>query len=318
MDELAEAELWRGWIPARCFWPEGATEPSLEWCFAGERRLTGVCYDFDVTAFYEDPFHALFRRVESMRELRERLAGTEPDPAGFIFHCSRTGSTLVAQMLAVAEHHTVASEPSFVTPLLRESPSIPVEGRADWFQAALRGFGLHRGPLFVKFGTTAITQLATIRAAFPDTPCIFLYREPIEVLQSLHQTPQPGSILVSHIDAPNAAAAASLHIMLSAALRAARRGEVHLVNYNELPSFVGTELVDLFGIRIDEATHRKMVDRGLKRGKSPSSSFTADGERKRREATPAVAAAADEISDVYAELEAVRAAQRAARDDAGS
>ena len=69
------------------------------------------------------------------------------------------------------------------------------EDRVRWVRgmiAALcqpRGRGHHRA--FIKFTSTNVRCHDIIRAAFPDVPCLFLYRHPVEVLVSFLKDP-PG------------------------------------------------------------------------------------------------------------------------------
>jgi hypothetical protein len=70
------------WLPVRV----AHDDPGVDWChFAGERLAA--------------PFYA-----NTVRRM----------PDGFVFHMSRCGSTLVAQMLAVVPDHVVASEAELV------------------------------------------------------------------------------------------------------------------------------------------------------------------------------------------------------------
>ena len=100
----------------------------------------------------------MFRRQEPLAALLERSANEQPvaQPDGFIFHMSRCGSTLVAQLLATVPGHFVVSEASILESVLKSR----VAGDGPEQQAArLRAVvgAMHRGEgpgesrLFVKF-----------------------------------------------------------------------------------------------------------------------------------------------------------------------
>jgi len=84
----------KGWIPIRFFWVDG--RPMVDWCLFGNQRLTEPFFEGSILRTMEHPFHHAFRRqtpVEALGEWSVESPGIEP--AGFIFHQSRCGSTLI-------------------------------------------------------------------------------------------------------------------------------------------------------------------------------------------------------------------------------
>jgi len=74
-------------------------EPGLrvDWCHLGSVRFTEPFFDQTVNQCFRHPADVLFQPETSMSalgELHERRAGLAP--SGFIFHASRSGSTLVS------------------------------------------------------------------------------------------------------------------------------------------------------------------------------------------------------------------------------
>lgn len=118
-------------------------------------------------------------------------------PTGFIFHSMRCGSTLLANALRTLCDTLVISEP----PPLNELLFWPFrtlrkpEERVRWVRGMIAAFCQPRGRghrrAFIKFTGTNVRCHEIIREAFPDVPCLFLYRHPVDVLVSFMKDP-PG------------------------------------------------------------------------------------------------------------------------------
>jgi hypothetical protein len=130
-----------------------------------------------------------------------------PPVAGFLFNVARCGSTLLANMLDVLPGSVVLKESGTVTMLLRRLVSasseaerldlaelltvtLPLYGRLTGSAATEGSAGDPAGEpstprLFVKPHSSAMVGAETLLELFPDTPAIFLYREPGEVVASM-------------------------------------------------------------------------------------------------------------------------------------
>ncbi|MGH1492136.1 MAG: hypothetical protein ACRBK7_22555 [Acidimicrobiales bacterium] len=121
------------------------------------------------------------------------------EPTGFIFHMARCGSSLVSRALARSPRHLVLSQPtvlrdgiwSLMTGRWAHEPG--TDERSVTMFRNLLGYLLRpRSPLaeaaFIKFFSENVVFLDFVRAAFPETPCLFLHRDPIEVLASVSET----------------------------------------------------------------------------------------------------------------------------------
>ncbi len=109
-------------------------------------------------------------------------------PAGFIFHLSRCGSTLISGCLSELDSTCVFSESPLLTELLLDN-----QLTADELKTSLRTFiNLQtaafpaRPQMIIKWNAWDIFQWELIRALFPQVPAIFLVRDPVEILAS-HQ-----------------------------------------------------------------------------------------------------------------------------------
>jgi hypothetical protein len=240
-------------------------------------------------------------------------------PAGFVFHLSRCGSTLVSQMLAAVERNRVLSEPPALDDVLRLQVRGQVVDEARltaYLCGVMSALGQAEGErerhLFVKWDCWHIHQMAAIRRAFPQTPWVFLYRDPVEVLESQMRKPGmwtvPGALeeaLTGGADWRNGREEYCAR-MLGAICEAAIRERATLVNYSELPLAVG-RLAHFFGVEYTAAEWEAMLAAAGFDAKSPCFAFTADGEEKRRRASGAVVeAAARWIGAAYQELEVLR------------
>lgn len=109
------------------------------------------------------------------------------NPTGFIFHAGRCGSTLLAKAIARSQEHMVFGEGGPHNQIWRvvsgERASAPV-----LFRNLLLHMGRRRLPTYrahiVKFTSFNILQFEIIRAAFPDVPALFLFRQPGQILAS--------------------------------------------------------------------------------------------------------------------------------------
>jgi len=189
-----------GWVPIRLIRQGG--EGWVDWCWLGDARFTEPFFDLTIEAAQRRPFNTLFTHRTPLGELG-RWYDESPGmaPAGFIFHMSRCGSTLISQMLAALPDNVVVSE---AAPLDRIA-------RADWLPEATRAPGLRwmvsalgqrrlgcETRYFIKFDSATAVALPFLRRVFPDVPWTFVIRDPEEVLISHLRDPaaamSPGMI----------------------------------------------------------------------------------------------------------------------------
>ena len=115
-------------------------------------------------------------------------------PSGFIFHPGRSGSTLLAKALARSRENVVFSEAPPHNQVWKTLPASK-DDAVNFYRRLVLAMGRRRLPTyrshFIKFTSYNITQFALIRAAFPDTPALFLFRHPDAVLESSAREVQP-------------------------------------------------------------------------------------------------------------------------------
>jgi hypothetical protein len=311
-----------GWIPWRL--RIAPPEPTVDWCWLGSTPLIQPFFDQTLEDAHRRPFNALFAHSTSIADLltwHRESPGVAP--AGFIFHMSRCGSTLISRMLASMPQNLVLSEPAPLDVLAR-STAIPEPHHADWLRAMLSALAQPRTGqeirCFVKFDAATAIALPLIRRVFPDVPWIFVYREPEEVLISHLRTPASAmargmltDAQLVHANMPEIlemtdaeyAARAIGYLCECAARGLDERGL--LVNYAELPGVAYGAVARHFGLDLSSSEIARMEGIAGYHAKQPRRKFEADGESKRDEVTEeAAAAAARWIRPAYEELERLR------------
>jgi hypothetical protein len=180
MGVTPRAEDLHNWMPIRVYRKEG--EMMVDWCYMGDTRFTGPFFDVTVTAKLQNDFSLLFRHQTPMDFLGEIVEQSPRlNPTGFVFHMSRCGSTLVAQMLAALEENIVISEAPPIDSILGASnvdPTITDEQRIAWLRGMIGAMGRQRSGrergFFIKFDSWNTLDLELIESAFPGVPLIFL------------------------------------------------------------------------------------------------------------------------------------------------
>ena len=312
-----------GWLPVATRWRNGVL--ALRWSYFGEARLRAPFFAMDVRSTVGKPFNRLVRPESAVDRLLHRPhAPALAQPSGLIFHMSRCGSTLVAQMLAACADNVVISEAAPIDDVVRACqvrPGLSEEEQARWLSAIVGALGGPRAGerrLFVKLDCWHTLAFPLFRRAFPDVPWVFLYRDPVEVLVSQRRMPGlqmiPGAlgrpeldgIPPSH-DRPEDYRARVLARICEPVAHQHARGGGLLVNYRDLPQALWTTILPHFGIEPSPEERAAMAKTAKYDAKMPGFEFTPDAAARRHAAEPATrAAAAEWLADIYARLEALR------------
>lgn len=318
----ASADEWSGWIPFGLTARTG--QAVVEWGYMGRERYTDPFFETTVQYLLRRPYNQVFRRQTGFDHL---LARAETHPGlplhGLVFHMGRCGSTLVAQALAALPDSVVLSEPESLNTLLKWLAALPA-GQEDLSASALRALlaalGQPRragdGRLFLKAACWNITQAERILAAFPGTPWLFLYRDPVEALVSQRRALDPSLMAGALSQAgfpfseedqadPLAYAARVMGGVLDAAGQAmARHPGGMLLHYRELPAALETRLASHFQLDLspaDQAAFRACASRDAK---YPQQAFQDDRAAKQAAADATLhALAARWLDTPYAQLE---------------
>ncbi len=181
-----------------------------------------------------------------------------------------------------------------------------------------------RGHLVIKYDCWATALAGRIAEAWPDTPWLFLYRDPLEVLVSQMQQRAayliPGGPLGVNPAAipfdealrigPEAYCARSLGSIYAALVREFRPERTLLLDYRQLPAAIPETIAPHFGMQPGaQAIERMQATFGV-HAKNPSHPFTPDARRKHREAPQRLRELAQEwIAPHHDALERLRARQ---------
>lgn len=292
------------WMPAHLHRLPGG-ELRVEWCHVGERRFTEPFFEQSLHSLMRVPFNLLFRQQTGLEEMLEwsRQSPGIP-PTGLVFHMSRCGSTLVSQMLGRLERHLVLSEPPALDNLLRATRAWPEERRVEavraWFSASAQPRG-GEDRFFVKLDAWHALELPLLRRAFPETPWVFLHRDPVEVLVSALRQPGrsliPGAMqdylpqfdVLTSVSMPQAEYIAQvLAACCNAALDQLPCPGGLALDYRELPEAVTSIIARHFHLDPSPAEIETMHTAAAFHAKEPQTTFQPDTEAKHRAATEAI------------------------------
>lgn len=309
----------------------------VDWCRLGEMRFTEPFFEQTITSALRNPARMLFRRQTSFEDLEkmgDNFSGLSP--RGFIFHLSRCGSTLIAQLLAALPQNLVISEPpplDQTLSVLRDDSRISHAQRIARLRGMVNALGQQRHRdernFFIKFDSWHVLELSLIQEAFPDVPWIFLYRDPVEVMVSQHR--QRGTQMIPGLCDPRLfniepatlpqmsldeyCARVLAQICVAAAMHVSL-GNGRLVNFTELPGAVWNSLGDFFGVAWTTEDVARMQKASLANAKMPVLPHIEDSATKQNEASGEIRRlAATWLSEPYARLETLRLAQAEADCD---
>jgi hypothetical protein len=260
-------------------------------------------------------------------------------PNAFVFHESRCGSTLVANALAAMEPEStrVYSEPWPLISAVRlcgfDGNDCP-RGRAvellrDVIYLMGRTNDENEEHLFFKIQSIGTKFIQVFLEAFPDTPWIFVYREPVQIMMSqfshgtrsancvrqLHDIPE-GKIediekMDKSVETLTSAEKCALHLSLLCesvieAFHYSSNGWA--VNYENLIEKLIYEVIpEHFRITMtsERAENIRMISGTYSKGRGRKKhEWKEDSTEKERNASPEIRAAADLfLQDVYYELE---------------
>jgi hypothetical protein len=287
------------WTPVR--FDFSGTAPAVDWADLTEERFIEPFFDQTVVQWASGP-----RSKQLVRTGLEALVAldSEPslEPAGMIFHLSRCGSTLVSRLLGTLPGVVVIAEPSPLNALLGLDPKqVDRAALIQVVRLVVRAFGRRRHgderQLVLKCTSWNIREQSVLAAAFPDTPWIWVQRDPERVLASLVAEP-PGWLRLQSwpqsvkqrfgIDPATVPAmtrtefaAHALGAMLAAAAATDPTGRL-CVDHAELPDAIWQRVAPHFGLDIDDAALRRMTEESRFYSKdSAPRVFTGDASEQR-------------------------------------
>ncbi len=174
--------------------PSITAAPTVRWMHFGDNSLSEPFFRQTVQRLRTGNRPALEIETTHYSVVREANRHSSLLPIGFICHISRCGSTLISNALKVLEGIQVVAEASPIYRLFLPSPrQVPRWPRSNeelrrFGESLFNLFAYYRTgvpePIVVKFTSLNSLYLSTIRKLWPDIPCLFIIRNPVEVMVS--------------------------------------------------------------------------------------------------------------------------------------
>ena len=311
------------WLPTHVT-PIGG-DLAIDWAHFAGAPLADPFYEESLRRAACLPFNLAFRyrtMVGDFVASAEHGASLEPD--GFIFHMSRCGSTLAAQMFAALPDTIAISEPPPLEAVVQFAGTrndIDPEWRVEALRAMVSALGRRRSGgerrYVIKLDSWHILALPLFRRSFPQVPCVFLYRDPVEVLvsqmrmrgiQTMPQLMPPGIYGMQPHEFTGVpgedVCARVLGLFCRAAADHLAEGGL-AVAYSELPEAAAMRIADHFGLTLDARDRAAMAAAAGRDAKRPGEAFAQDSASKQQEAGEAIrAAAARHMAEPCARLSA--------------
>jgi hypothetical protein len=181
------------WTPVRIDFSGAA--PAVDWADLSAERFVEPFFDQTIARWASGP-----RAGQLVRTGLDALAALDGEqslePAGIIFHLSRCGSTLLSRLLGTLPGVVVLAEPAPLNALLGLDPDrVDEAALVAVVRLLVRALGRCRHgderKLVLKCSSWNIRRRAVLAAAFPETPWVWVQRDPARVLASLLAEP-PG------------------------------------------------------------------------------------------------------------------------------
>jgi len=201
--------------------------------------------DFEQYHFYEGFFHKSHRVFSILKRNKLDYMITSLDilledfisegclyPSGFIFHASRSGSTLLSKVLAKSAENHVISEGEALNSIWRyfeerkKTAALSDDDKKKIYKNLVMAMGrpglkAHKR-YFVKFTSFNILFFEFIHAVFPDVPAIFMSRDTNDILKSFSKR-QPGWLQPDNLVLLNTAANANAQMIVESFFATARK-----------------------------------------------------------------------------------------------
>lgn len=286
----------KSWIPYKlkananrtdCYWLDTLNEPYSEPFFDGTiAKLKSL-----------PRRNSNYESVSSLAAMGEWSAVITDfiEPTALIFHVSRCGSTLISQLLCTDEQNIVLAEVPFFDDILRlplQNSEVSLKDANALLAASVKYYGQKRTGaeqyLFIKTDSWHISFYKELRALYPATPFILLYRNPVEVfnshikLRGIHAVP---GLIEPHLFGlqQNELARLTLDGYLIQVLEhyfklyleiAEKDENAHLINYNQGILPITDSLAKITDMQFTPNQMEKMAIRANYHSKDPGKKFS--------------------------------------------
>jgi len=246
-----------------------------------------------------------FTEFDALLQLDKTLPRVEP--AGFIFHSSRCGSTLLANACRGTNNSIVLSEAAAIDKLVARfitdaNDAVKESLYSVLLRAVVNALAQNDSQteqrVFIKFSCCSVSQLERIRRIWPRVPWIFLYRDPVETIVSNVSNPPAWLLdedhrILAHITGTSVAevgemslaerCARSIGSFFSTAHTLANDNSL-LLNYKQLSSPAISGILKFFNVRPSAGELERIASGTRIYSKQVSSTreFIPDGDAKQK------------------------------------
>lgn len=287
----------QGWLPASVGADSEATEPQIDWLWIDQAAINAPFYEDVLNNFRSRPINRLIQIRTSMATLLNGEGRQEDiSPTGLIYHMSRCGSTLVGRMLASQPDTIVLSEPSPMDAMinLAQRPDVDTDAAIGMIRATVSALGRWAAPskrFVIKLDAWHTLSMPLLRAAFPVTPWVFLFREPLEVIVS--HLKQPGRHTVQGLREAERLltvddAQQSREIQIGKAISAIGGAAIEnwplgggvAINYTSLDNGGADRIMEHLGMNVGDSAREKAAIAAKMDAKFPDRAFVSDSQEK--------------------------------------
>ena len=165
--------------------------PGLLWMDLRDVAFTEPFFQQTIDRVRTDNREERFTEFDALLRLEKSIESVVP--AGFIFHSSRCGSTLLANACRTLDDAIVLSEANAIDKLVARfitdaNDAVKESLYSVFLRAVVNVLAQRRAGnerrLFIKFSCCGISQLERIKRIWPGVPWVFLYRDPVETIVS--------------------------------------------------------------------------------------------------------------------------------------
>src|SRR5437870_2227708 len=196
-DNLTNAGRLLNWLPMDALLVEG--RQCVKWVDVGGVSLDEPLFDKTIERLRKerpdaDEIITGFEALIQLEKISDSVA-----PSGFIFHTSRCGSTLLSNACRALKGSIVVSEAPVVEKIVGRFFSYSDTDRAKivinsiFLRGAVSALGQRRlgteQSCFVKFSCLSVLQFERVRQIWPEVRCVFMFRDPREVIVSNLENP---------------------------------------------------------------------------------------------------------------------------------
>ncbi|MBU0826614.1 MAG: sulfotransferase family protein [Gammaproteobacteria bacterium] len=266
----------------------------LQWCLPDGPATEPFHDEYLIRCWRSTTLNQLITPTTSVQSLAA-CAGRVPgaQPAGFIFHLSRCGSTLLSGCLSELDDAVVFSESPVLTEVLVDPALSPRDKRAHVQCLIDLKASLFPGRrVVIKWNAWDIFQWALLRGLYPAVPVVVLVRDPMEILAShhaiagRHMSGDPSLACVAPVFSASRGATVLDHRIgvLEGLLQAMGALEespaLARIDYSQLHGETIRHVASMFGLRFSAEGRLRMEQRMQSNAKLPGTRFEPDRARK--------------------------------------